>query len=364
MNDEVKKNPLLFDLEEIFDNYELDLLWIKDLPSIKYLTGFTGSTANLLVDRKGSKKLLVDSRYTTQAGDECRKTEVREIKKPMEDLCAAVSETGAKRLGFEAQSATYADYRKLRDELSDVEPVAIDENLARLRVCKSAEELDKLRKANRVSYQAFQTFLEEIQIGMTEREAAWILDRRFRELGAEDVSFRTLVCSGPRSAVVHGQPTDKKFEKGDFVIIDRGVILNHYCSDETNTIVLGKASDKQKEVYRIVKTAHDKALELVRPGAKCSDIDAAAREYIDKKGFGSYFGHGTGHGVGLEVHEQPVISPRGEGVVEEGMVFSVEPGIYIPDWGGVRIEDVVVVTKDGFEMLTLADKKNFEWKLN
>ncbi|RJO63400.1 MAG: aminopeptidase P family protein [Myxococcales bacterium] len=356
-------NPIRFGASDLFARYDLDLIWIKGLATIKYLAGFTGSTANLLVSPDKKQILCVDGRYTTQAQEECKGTKVVEIQKPIEDLCAKARELGAKTLGFEANQATYADFALLQKELPGVTLAPIEENLACLRIVKKPLELQKLRRANALAHQAFTDLVGVLRPGMTEKEAAWFIDRRFRELGGAGNSFETLICAGPRSAIVHGKPTERKFQTGDFIIIDRGVIADHYVSDETNTFVLGRADAKQREVYQVVKDAHDKCIEAVKPGMSCVDLDAVAREYIRQKGFGDFFGHGTGHGVGLEVHEQPVISPRGSGWIEEGMVFSVEPGVYIPDWGGVRVEDVVVVTKDGCDILTPADKNQYELKV-
>ncbi len=355
-----ENNPIRFTVEMLFSEYRLDALWVKNLVSIKYLAGFTGSTANLLIEGNQSKLMMVDSRYTIQAGQECAGSRVIEITKPLEDLAEQVVESGYKRLGFEANQATYADVETLKKLLPNVELVAVEKNLANLRVVKSSEEIEKLKTASKIANIAFSELLEQIQPGWTEKEAAWFLEKRFRENGATGLSFDTLVCSGARAAIVHGKPSDKKIEKGELIIVDRGLVADHFCSDETNTLLMGKADDKQKEIYQIVLDAHDKCIESIKPGRSCIDIDAVARDYIREKGYGDYFGHGTGHGIGLEVHEQPMISPRGQGIVEEGMVFSVEPGIYIPEWGGVRIEDLVVVTSDGCEVITRADKKRFE----
>lgn len=355
-------NAIRFNIKELFEKYEIDLLWVKNLPSIEYLTGFTGSTANLLTDEDERKWLLVDSRYTTQSKEECPGSKVREIQKPLEDLCEVIREIGAKSLGFEAGQASFSDYQTIKKEIPDVKLVPIEDNLASLRILKTPEEIEKLKKASALADQAYREALEALEVGWSENDAAWFFERHARENGASGVSFETLVCSGPRSAIVHGKAGDKKLEEGELVIFDRGIILERYCSDETNTFVLGKMSGKQREVYQIVKDAHDRCIESIKPGMNCVDIDAVARTYIEEKGFSDYFGHGTGHGVGIEVHELPMISPRGKGFVEEGMVFSVEPGIYIPGWGGVRIEDLVLVTADGCKIITLADKNMFEIK--
>jgi Xaa-Pro aminopeptidase len=356
----VQDNPIRTSVEQIITEGRLDCLWVKDLPSIKYLTGFTGSTANLLIGEDERTQLNVDSRYTTQAKAECRVDRVVEITRPIEDLSKAVLERGVKRLGFECGNVTFAEHRNLVENLPGVELVPVEVNLAALRLIKNAEQVETLRDANRRAQKAFAEFVQKLHVGWREDEAAWYLEQRFRENGATGLSFDTLVCSGPRAAIVHGKPTDRKMEKGDFVIVDRGMMYHHYATDETSTFVLGKADARQKTIYQTVKDAHDRAIEAIKPGVACKDIDAVARQYIHDQGFGEYFGHGTGHGVGIEVHEMPHISPRGEGYVEEGMVFSIEPGIYIPEYGGVRIEDVVLVTRDGCEILTLSDKTTFE----
>ncbi len=353
-------NPLVFGLKDIFDAYKIDAFWIKDLTTIRYLTGFTGSTAQLLLSGSDTMFLLVDSRYTTQAGEQCPKAEVLEITSPIEDMCELAVKQGHKRLGFEANSATFANYKTLVDKLPDAELIPIAENLASLRIIKTPEEINFVRKACDVAHVAYTRLTENTCSGTTEKDSAWVFDRTARELGAQRMSFDTLVCSGARSAIVHGAPSDKKIERGDFLIVDRGVELDGWCSDETNTLVFGAPSEKQKKIYQIVQDAHDKAIDAVKAGAKCVDIDAIARNYIADKGYSEYFGHGLGHGVGLKVHELPVLSPRGKGELVEGMLVTVEPGIYIPDWGGIRVEDLVLVTSDGCEVLTKAEKRLLE----
>lgn len=350
------RNPARLELSELFEHYDLDGLWVKNLATIRYLTGFSGSTAQLLILPSGARLLLVDSRYTTQANEECRGCEVRQIAKPLDDLCAVWLESGAKRLGFEARQVTVIEHQTLRALLPDADLIGLTENLALLRSIKSAAEIAKIRATCALAHAAYEDLLAAIVPGMSEKEAAWFLDRRFRERGAKGNSFDSIVGSGPRAALVHGQPAERRFVKGDMILIDRGAILDGYVSDETTTVVLGRADDKLREIYALVKEAHDRCIAGVKPGASCRELDGLAREVIVKAGYGDYFGHSTGHGVGLEVHEQPMISANAEGTLEEGMIFSVEPGIYLPEWGGVRIEDLVLVTATGCECLTLADK--------
>ena len=199
--------------------------------------------------------------------------------------------------------------------------------------------------------------LDRIRPGATEREIALDLEFAMRRRGVDKTSFDFIVASGVRGALPHGKASDKVIGQGELVTIDFGAIYTGYNSDETVTVAVGKPDLRQQEIYGIVKDAHDCALEAVKPGLSFKELDARARNYIEGKGYGKYFGHGLGHGVGLEVHEKPVVSSRGEGAVVEGMVFTIEPGIYIPDWGGVRIEDTVLVESDGCRLLTKVPKE-------
>jgi Xaa-Pro aminopeptidase len=192
--------------------------------------------------------------------------------------------------------------------------------------------------------------------GVKERVAADFLEMRMKSRGGEKPAFDTIVASGPRAALPHGRATDKRMQEKETVVVDFGVCFQGYHSDETKTLILGKPDAKQRRIYDTVRRAQEKAIKAIRPGVGVRHIDAAARETIVRAGYGKFFGHGTGHGAGLAVHEEPTISPRGRGVVEEGMVFTVEPGIYIPGWGGVRLEDMILVTVRGCEILTLLSK--------
>ncbi|RQW77102.1 MAG: M24 family metallopeptidase, partial [Geobacter sp.] len=199
--------------------------------------------------------------------------------------------------------------------------------------------------------------LTQVKPGAVERDIALALEFSLKQAGADDKSFDFIVASGPRGALPHGKASDRVIGTGELVTIDFGGIYRGYCSDETVTVAVGEPDARQREIYGIVKDAHDLAIAAAKPGISFRDLDGKARAYIDAKGYGRYFGHGLGHGVGLEVHEKPVVSSRGEGVAEEGMVFTIEPGIYIPDWGGVRIEDTVVVERDGCRTLTKVPKE-------
>jgi Xaa-Pro aminopeptidase len=208
-----------------------------------------------------------------------------------------------------------------------------------------------------IASQALLGILDLIRPGVPEREVALGLEFAMKNAGADDKSFDFIVASGPRGALPHGKASDKKIQVGELVTLDFGAVYRGYHSDETVTVAVGTPDSRQKEIYSIVRDAHDKALEAVKPGISLKDLDGIARRYIEGKGYGNYFGHGLGHGVGLEVHEKPTVSFRSEQTAGEGMVFTIEPGIYIPDWGGVRIEDTVVVTQDGCRLLTSVPKE-------
>jgi Xaa-Pro aminopeptidase len=225
------------------------------------------------------------------------------------------------------------------------------------RMAKDDEELALLQKSAELASSSFLSILEDIRPGALERDIALALEFAMKRAGAEEKSFDFIVVSGPRGALPHGKAGDRAVGSGELVTIDFGAVCQGYHSDETVTVAVGAPDSRQKEIYGIVKDAHDRAMDAVRPGISLKELDAKARGYIEGKGYGKFFGHGLGHGVGLEVHERPVVSFKSEGVVTEGMVFTIEPGIYIPDWGGVRIEDTVIVTSDGCRPLTVVPKE-------
>jgi Xaa-Pro aminopeptidase len=214
-----------------------------------------------------------------------------------------------------------------------------------------------MKAAIDISTKAFRHILDMLRTGTVENEVAFEMECFMKKSGADAVSFDTIIASGKRSALPHGKASAKRIDKGDLILIDFGSRFQGYHSDETCTVVLGRPSPEQKKVHQVVKDAHDKAIEMVRPGIPICEVDGTARNYIRDCGYGDYFGHGLGHGVGLVVHEEPGVSGESKGVVEDGMVFTIEPGIYIPDWGGVRLEDMILVTSQGAEVLTSLPKE-------
>lgn len=234
--------------------------------------------------------------------------------------------------------------------------VPVKEELERLRGLKNREEIASIKGAIAIAEGAWKKAAEMARPGMREDEVAVELEYSMRKGGGEGVAFDCIVASGPRSALPHAKPTSQSLKEGDLLLFDFGSRYRGYCSDESCTVVLGRPTEEQKRIYSIVKDAHDLAIEQVRPGVKLSEVDAAARGHITKAGHRAHFGHGTGHGVGLVVHEWPVVAKDSVDRAEAGMIFTIEPGIYIPGWGGVRIEDMVLVTHDGCEVLTTISK--------
>lgn len=334
---------------------DLDGFLVTSLENVRYWSGFTGSDATLLL-MENQRHLLTDSRYTTQAREEAHGYHIIEYVKKVQGITDAVLASQIERLGFESQHVPYALYADLAAKLDKIHLVPLDEEIRTARIRKDSSEIRLLRKAIAIAEQAFLNNLHLIKPGIAERELAQEIEFAMRRLGAESIAFETIVGSGHRGALPHGKPGERKFEKGDLIVIDFGARSNGYHSDETCTVSLGNPTPEQRKVYSVVKEAHDRAISSIRPGVAFEKIDRAARQYIKQKGYGSRFGHSLGHGVGLAVHEEPRMSFDSSGVAETGMVFTVEPGIYIPEWGGVRIEDMVLAKEGECEVLTQIDK--------
>lgn len=350
------RKPALEKIREKFQKYCLDAVLVSNLDNVRYLSGFTGSEGAILVSQNGNY-FLTGSRYTTQALEQTKGFIIREYDNREKEISDLISTLNIKSLGFEPQYISFEVYNRLFKRLQDTKLIPIAEGLDSVRNKKGSSELTLIKEAIRIASESYLEIISIIKVGSEEREIALEVEYLMRKKGAEKVSFDTIVASGKRSALPHGIATSKTIKKGELVVIDFGAKYQGYYSDETQTVVVGKPTTKQKKIYQIVKEAQKKAFEAIQPGVNVTKIDSAARDYIGNAGFGKYFGHGTGHGVGLAVHEMPHISPLGKGIIEEGMVFTVEPGIYIPKWGGVRIEDMVRVTSDGFERLTFLPKE-------
>ncbi|MGD0843488.1 MAG: Xaa-Pro peptidase family protein [Geobacteraceae bacterium] len=338
------------------ERFGVEAIIFLGLPNIRYLTGFTGSDGALVL-AKDKGWFLTDSRYTTQASLEVTGYGVVEYRIKTEGIAALLNAEKVKKIGFEAEQTTVSFLRAVTEALPEVEWLPVGIELDDLRIIKSADELQLLAESAAIASQALIGVLDSIRAGVPERDIALALEFAMKRAGADEKSFDFIVASGPRGALPHGKASDKLIQAGELVTIDFGAVYRGYHSDETVTVAVGVPDSRQKEIYSIVKDAHDKALEAVKPGISLRELDDIARGFIDGKGFANFFGHGLGHGVGLEVHEKPTVSFRSEQVAAEGMVFTIEPGIYIPDWGGVRIEDTVVVTQDGCRTLTKVPKQ-------
>lgn len=341
---------------ECLKRFNADLLLVTNLSNIRYLTGFTGSEALLILSPEDGW-FLTDSRYTSQAGAEVTGAKVIEFSSRMDGLVERLQELNPARVAFEAGSTTVAFYQELCGKTPGIEYLPADAELAGLRTVKDAGELAILERVAAIASEALLETVARLKPGVTEAEVAWMLEVAMREKGAEGKSFDFIVASGERGALPHGRASEKKLAAGELVTIDYGAIYRGYCSDETVTVSLGEPDAKKREVYETVLAAQRAAMEGVHPGMSFRDLDAKARDLIAGKGYGAYFGHGLGHGVGIDIHEHPAASPRSKHVIQEGMVFTIEPGIYIPGWGGVRIEDTVVVEKNGCRPITRVPKE-------
>ncbi len=324
----------------------------------RYLSGFTGTAATLLISSH-DRRLVTDSRYTEQAQRQATSYDVIEDVDALGVVAAWIGERGIGRLGVESEHTSLKQHRDLVDRLAkesqaaEVKPQ--DGLVEEQRVVKDAAELAVLREAVRLADDVMTAAGETLAAGMTERELALELERLIRESG-DGPAFPTIVAGGPNAAMAHHSPGVRPIGAGEPVIVDLGVQLDGYCSDITRTFSAGSADSQFDEIYGIVLKAQAATENGTRAGMTGREADALARQVISDAGYGGNFGHGTGHGVGLEIHEAPTLSPRGTNVLKAGAVVSVEPGIYLPGWGGVRIEDLVAVQSEGLDVLTQARK--------
>ena len=332
----------------------LEAAIIQNPENRAYLSGFEGSAGSVLVTLDAAY-LLVDFRYLEQAQEQAAGLKVI-LHQPeiTSTLGVLLAELGVKNLGWEKSFVTLEQRERWESRLEGVVLQPIPDYVSYLRMVKEEEEIGLIRRAAAIADQAFAMVRPAIRPGAVEREVAIELEYAMRRLGADRYAFDTIVASGPRSAMPHARASERVMGEGDLVIVDFGAVYNCYCSDCTRTLVLGEMSEQQREVYQTVRDAQEAALRFIRPGVKASQVDQVARDFIARRGYGKYFGHSLGHGVGRGVHEEPTLSFRDETILEPGMVVTVEPGIYIPDWGGVRIEDLVLVTPSGAEVLTSA----------
>jgi Xaa-Pro aminopeptidase len=337
----------------------LDGIMITNPANRRYLSGFTGSAGTLIISQDRAV-LATDFRYYEQVERQAPQFELAEIKGKFTDLLPdLVSSMGIRRLGFESEDVTVALFGRLDDALPEgAEFVVASGVVEELRAVKDEEELAALRRAVALADAAYTHIADFMQPGMTERRVAWELESFMRAHGAEKIAFEIIVAAGPNGAMPHARATERVIQAGEPVVMDLGAVVDGYCSDLTRTVVLGKADGRYLQVYDVVLQAQQAAFRGIRPGMIGQEADALAREVITEAEYGEAFGHGLGHGVGLMVHEKPGVGRLSDkDVLQPGMVFSVEPGIYLPGWGGVRIEDLVVLREDGPQVLSQAAKE-------
>jgi Xaa-Pro aminopeptidase len=337
---------------------ELPALLVSTPTNRRYLSGFTGSAGFLLITAELAL-LLTDFRYVEQAATEAPAFHVRQLQRGLaKELAPLARELGLQRLAFEAANVTYQQWEQWQAAANEVglELVPVTNLVEPLRQVKDTEELATIERAVQIADQAVQAVCEWLRPGVSERAVAWELERQMREAGAEGMAFALIVGSGPRGALPHAQPTEKPIVAGEPVVLDLGCVVDGYHSDLTRTICLGEPDPAYLEIYDIVLRAQHAAEACIRPGMTGGEADRIARDLIAAAGYGDQFGHSLGHGVGLEIHEGPTLRRESEDILQPGMVFSVEPGIYLPGRFGVRLEDLVVLESDGVRVLSQAPK--------
>lgn len=342
---------------------ELDGLVISQPENLRYLSGFTGSSGWLLISVQ-NVVLATDFRYVEQAKGESQGFEIIQIKQELHDwLPGLVSDLGWHKLGFEANFMSYEGYHKLSEAIkanqTNLELVPTTGIVEQLRSIKEPEELRFITKAVELADAAFEQAKAMIRPGITEKEIAWEIEEILRQKGSEGIPFEIIVASGPNSALPHARPTEKIIRSGEPVLIDMGARISGYCSDLSRTLLLGKAEKTFKEIYNIVLKAQATAIERIESYMDASQADRLARSVIEQAGYGDAFGHGLGHGVGLAIHEFPRVGLSSSDSLADGMVFTIEPGIYLAGQGGVRIEDMVVLENGKARVLTMAKKNSF-----
>lgn len=326
-----------------------EAVYISGYANIFYYSGFTSSDARLIITPKESI-LLTDSRYTVQAQEQAPDFTLKDIN----DL-DIIKKLEIKKLGFEEDHLTVKEFAKINKYSLELFPS--QQKISSQREIKDSEEIKRISEAERLGDEAFSYILDCIKPGMSEKEVAFLIENFLRKNGAQKLSFETIAASGVRSSMPHGVVSDKIIEKGDFLTLDFGCVLDGYCSDMTRTVAIGEVNQKQKEIYDIVLAAQIAACEFIAEGKTCAEVDYVARKIIEDSGYGECFGHSLGHGVGIEVHEEPRLSPKSTQILKKGHAVTIEPGIYIDGFGGVRIEDLVIIGEKNTVNLTKSPKE-------
>ncbi len=336
---------------QLLEAKEIDAVLITNPNNRRYLSGFDGSSGALLIGF-AQAFLVTDFRYVDQAAAQADRYTVHRWKDDFyRSLVPLIEEAGWSKLGFESGHVVFSAYGEMKEKLP-VELVPLEQTAETQRLIKNEEELSIMRRGARELDGAFEHIRSFIRPGLTEKEVALELEVFLRRRSAEEPSFRFIVASGERGALPHGVASDKVMQEGELVTIDFGAVYRGYATDMTRTVALGEPGQRCREIYDLVYRAQREAAAAARPGITASELDVVARDLITAAGRGEYFGHGLGHGVGLETHEKPLLNSRSETVLEPGMVMTIEPGVYLPGLGGVRIEDMVCITEEGAEILT------------
>ncbi|MBL1151105.1 MAG: Aminopeptidase YpdF [Fimbriimonadales bacterium] len=335
----------------------VDAALITNIENVRWMSGFSGSSAAIVLS-PSEAVFITDSRYDEQAHEQVKGFEIHVFASPTRQaqaIGAVIHRLGLTSVSFEAEHVTFATMNSWANDIPGIEFTPVEKMISPLRMVKSAEEVEKIRRACGIGDACFEHVLRMLRPGVTEYDVALDIEFFIRRQGAK-IAFDVIAVSGERSARPHGTPSERKLEVGDFVTLDFGACVDGWNSDLTRTVVIGEATDRHREVFDAVLRAEESCIAAMKPGVAAKDVDALARRILAEKGFDKYFGHGLGHGLGSTVHDVGSMNPNSTDVLEPGQVWTVEPGVYIPGFGGCRIEDDVVVTSDGVEVLTHASK--------
>ncbi len=343
-------------MDKLFDELKVDGVLVTSPYNMRYVSGFSGGEGAILIT-PSKKYIFVDGRYTIQAKQQTNGFTVVEFKK---GLFSELAEFTFNAIGIEEDFVTFSFYQKLKDVFKNCEFKGISSYLETKRSVKTDEEIMYIKKAEETGDKAFSYILGLIKEGVTEKELAAEIEHFMKKSGADGIAFDTIVAFGERCALPHAYPTDRKLKRNEFVLFDYGCTVNGYCGDMTRTVYFGKATKEEKEVYNLVLKAQTKSLSKIKSGVKCSEVHNVAVDVLKTKGIDRYFTHSLGHGAGLKIHESPNLSPKSTVILQENMVVSVEPGVYFENRYGIRIEDLVSVTKDGYCNFTKSDKSFIE----
>ncbi len=347
-------------IRNYLEKMNIDAVLISDKYSLRYFTGFTGTTG-VAIGFKDKRYFFTDFRYLEQAKAEVEAkgfVVVKTERTLVDSLANYIKDSGIKKIGIEDLSVTVANFNQYKDKFGEVDFVNLGDTLIKERMIKREEEIEFIKKAVEIGDATFKFAIEKVEEGLVEKDLAAQMELYMKQLGGDGPSFETIIASNYRSAMPHGVASEKKIEKEGFIKFDFGVYYKGYVSDMTRTIYYGaNPSEKHLDIYNTVLEAQKRACKAVKAGVKCSELDKIARDYITEKGYGDLFGHGLGHGIGVYIHEQPSVNSKSDIVLEEGMVITIEPGVYVEGFGGVRIEDDVVVRKDYGEILNKTSKE-------